>query len=220
MQGDGRHAYKTPTICPVCQSPIRRVEGEVVVRCTNLNCTARLKEGIRHFASRPAMDIEGLGDWLIGELVNQGIVANIPDLYSLTASQLAEVRNETTFGLTRATQLVDNVREIEHLIQSDVMAALVLAVPGIGRAKAMEIGASFVDIEGIADSSEDEIRAITGISATNARDLHKFALDRANREFARLMLSPDASVIPTLELLNEWQDRYLSGFADFLVPLR
>src|SRR5690606_1422762 len=78
--------------CPVCGSAIAREEGEADWRCTaGLYCPAQRKEAIKHFASRRAMDIEGLGDKLVDQLVERGLIADVADLYTLTAAQLAEL---------------------------------------------------------------------------------------------------------------------------------
>jgi DNA ligase (NAD+) len=81
--------YIFPTNCPVCGSTVYRPEGEVVARCTNPSCPAKLKESLLHFASRRAMNIEGLGEALVDQILNTGIVRSIPDLYSLTLEDLS-----------------------------------------------------------------------------------------------------------------------------------
>ena len=77
--------FQMPRKCPVCGSPVEREEGEAVFRCTGLSCPAQLKERLRFFASRNAMDIEGLGTALIEQLVDTGLVRSIPDIYRLKA---------------------------------------------------------------------------------------------------------------------------------------
>src|SRR5690606_31207085 len=78
-----------PTHCPRCGSKLQRAEDEVVWRCENTSCPARLQRGLEHFASRSAMNIEGLGESLIAQLIEQGLVRDCADLYALTAKQLA-----------------------------------------------------------------------------------------------------------------------------------
>ncbi len=81
--------YRVPGSCPVCASHVVRIEGEVVHRCQNVSCPAQLKEGTRHFASKGAMDIEGLGEKLVVQLVEKGLVKDVADFYTLTIEQLA-----------------------------------------------------------------------------------------------------------------------------------
>lgn len=83
--------YHLPDKCPVCGSHVVRLQGEAAHRCQNLSCPAQLKEGIRHFASKGAMHIDGLGEKLVDQLVEEGLVKNVADLYSLTKEQLADL---------------------------------------------------------------------------------------------------------------------------------
>ena len=101
MQGTHRKPFRMPKTCPVCDGRIVREEGESASRCINVNCPARLKESIRHFASRGVMNIDGLGDALIDQLVDSGMVQGVADLYDLTAgaafgsgSHGSEIRGE------------------------------------------------------------------------------------------------------------------------------
>jgi DNA ligase (NAD+) len=87
----GAEAFRFPEACPVCGSAAFRPEGEVVSRCTNSACPARLKEGLFHYGSRRAMDIEHLGEVVVSQLVDRGLVRTFADLYTLEAAQLAEL---------------------------------------------------------------------------------------------------------------------------------
>ncbi|TDR20428.1 NAD-dependent DNA ligase LigA [Marinicella litoralis] len=94
---EGTQPFEMPTQCPVCQSELHRIPGEAVLRCpAGLSCDAQLKEGIKHFASRKGMDIDGLGDKLVEQLVDAGLISNPADLYHLTEAQVA--------GLARMAQ--------------------------------------------------------------------------------------------------------------------
>ncbi len=90
-QGPDRRPFEIPRTCPVCQAPVMRAEGEVASRCLNTNCPARLKESVRFFASRAVMDIDGMGEVLVDQLVERGMVRNVADIYSLTAPQLQDL---------------------------------------------------------------------------------------------------------------------------------
>ena len=95
-----------PRSCPVCGGHIVREEGESASRCVNTNCPARLRESLLHFASRSSMDIEGMGDALVDQLLQRGLIHNVADLYSLTASQLSELER---MGEKSAAKVVRNV---------------------------------------------------------------------------------------------------------------
>ncbi len=88
-QGEHRTPFHMPANCPVCGGHIVREEGEAASRCINANCPARLKESIGHFASRNVLNIDGLGDVLIEQLVDKGLVKSVADLYQLTEEQFA-----------------------------------------------------------------------------------------------------------------------------------
>ena len=100
-EGPQRTPFQMPAACPVCGSPLVREADEVVVRCNNASCRARLKESILHFARRTAMDIDGLGDWLVNALVDGGHVNDLANLYELTVEQLADLTKETKVSPTR-----------------------------------------------------------------------------------------------------------------------
>src|SRR5882672_10687883 len=90
-QGSYRRRFQIPKHCPVCGGKVVREEGEAASRCINTNCPARLKESILHFASRGVMNIDGLGDALVEQLVDRGIITGVADLYDLTVDRLADL---------------------------------------------------------------------------------------------------------------------------------
>jgi DNA ligase (NAD+) len=90
-QGSYRKAFRLPTQCPICGGKIVREEGEAASRCINANCPARLKESLLHFASRGVMNIDGVGDALVDQLVDRGIVRNVADLYDLKIVDLVSL---------------------------------------------------------------------------------------------------------------------------------
>ena len=89
-QGSYRKPFRMPSHCPVCGSKVVREEGEAASRCINANCPARLKESLLHFASRGVMNIDGMGEALVDQLVDRGIVRNVADLYDLTIDRSRE----------------------------------------------------------------------------------------------------------------------------------
>ena len=92
VQGSPRRPFRMPERCPVCGGTVVREEGEAASRCINTNCKARLKQSILHFASRGVMNIDGLGEALVDQLVDKDIVQNVADLYSLTVDRLKDLR--------------------------------------------------------------------------------------------------------------------------------
>ena len=108
-EGADRRPFVMPSRCPVCEAPVVREEGEAVARCVNVSCSARLKESILHFARRTAMDIDGMGEWLVEALVDGGLVRDFADLYELSAEQLAGLEKESAVGDKKAAMLVDGI---------------------------------------------------------------------------------------------------------------
>ena len=105
-QGEDRHPFKMPTHCPVCGGAVVREEGEAASRCINTNCPARLKESISHFAARGVMDIDGMGDVLVEQLVTRKMVQSVADIYDLTLEQLLELDR---MGQKSAEKIVRNI---------------------------------------------------------------------------------------------------------------
>ena len=108
-EGADRRPFVMPLRCPACEAPVVREEGEAVARCVNASCIARLKESILHFARRTAMDIDGMGKWLVDALVDGNLVRDFADLYELKAEQLANLEKESTVGEKKASMLVEGI---------------------------------------------------------------------------------------------------------------
>lgn len=108
----GEKKFKFPKKCPVCGEPVIRLEGEAAHRCQNIDCPAQLKEGIRHFASKLAMNIDGLGEKLIEQLVDKGLVKSYADLYFLTREKLAELERMAEKSAQNIIAAIDKSREV------------------------------------------------------------------------------------------------------------
>ena len=147
-----KHAkrVKLPAVCPVCGSEVVRPEGEAVARCSGgLFCDAQRKEGIRHFASRCAMDIEGLGDKLVEQLVDEKLVNTPADIYRLTAKQLAELER---MGEKSAQNLVDAIETSKHRTLARFIFAL--GVPDVGETTAADLANHFRDLDKLLETAQ------------------------------------------------------------------
>src|SRR5207302_5489378 len=113
--------FRMPKTCPVCGGRVVREEGESASRCINVDCPARLKESIRHFASRGVMNIDGLGDALIDQLVDSGLVHGVADLYDLTIEQLADLDR---MGMKSAANIIRNIDLSRFLPMARVIPAV------------------------------------------------------------------------------------------------
>ncbi len=184
-EGAERRPFRMPAHCPVCGSPVVREAEEVVARCVNASCPARLKESILHFAHRTAMNIDVLGDWLVGELVERGLVKGLADLYGLKADELADLEKESTIGEGRAAVLVDGLaRARAELTPARVLHAL--GIPGLGRQQAERLAEAGLDLGRIAGASVDELEQAAGISRRSAESVAAFFAEPARRRLTAL----------------------------------
>ena len=172
--------YRLPGRCPVCGSEV--LKEEVYYRCTGINCPAQLKERIRHFSSRRAMDIEGLGEKLTEQLVDKGLVKNLSDIYYLTKDQIS--------GLERmADKSAQNIiAAIEGSKKRDLSRVIyALGVRHIGEQTGKVLARRFGSIEGVMSAGEDDLQAIETIGPEIAQSVVKFFSQRDNRgEIERL----------------------------------
>jgi len=170
--------FEMPVSCPVCASAVERIEGEAVFRCTGgLFCPAQRKQSIMHFASRRAMDIEGLGEKLADQLVEKGLVHSVADLYSLTREQL--------IGLERmGEKSTDNLlRELERAKTPDLDRLLyALGIREVGEVTAGSLARHFKTLERIASASEEELLEVPDVGPVVAGHVHAFFQEAHNNE--------------------------------------
>jgi DNA ligase (NAD+) len=167
-----------PAQCPVCGSPVARAEGEAVARCTGgLVCAAQRRESLRHFASRRAMDIDGLGDRLIEQLVRLGRVRTPADLYTLTSEELAGLDR---MGERSAANLVAALEGSRRTTLHRFLFAL--GIPDVGEATAQALAEHFGSLESLMAAGEEEIRAVRDVGPVIAAHVHSFFAEPRNRE--------------------------------------
>ena len=126
--------FEMPTVCPVCGAQAIREEGEAAWYCNGIECPAKLYRGIIHFASRDAMDITGLGEAIIEELINRGLITNITDLYKLTLEEVASLKKN---GKKFAQNLIDSIEESKHRDLYRLVNALGIRHVGVKIAKSL-----------------------------------------------------------------------------------
>jgi DNA ligase (NAD+) len=174
--------FKMPDRCPICGSDVDHPPGEAMSRCTNAACPAQVYERVRHFASRGAMDIEGLGDVMAQQLTERGLVRDIADIYKLDAGTLVTVPR------TGPKSVENLLRNIERSKQRGLARLLYgLGVRFVGTQTAAILASDFGTIDAIADATEDELRRSEGIGPEVAGSVALFFKQKANREMiARL----------------------------------
>ena len=164
-----RPTFKLPESCPVCGSPVSRPEGEVVARCTGIACPAQLEGWVKHFTSRLAMDIEGVGDKLTRQLVDSGLVRNPADLYRLTKDQLAALDR---MGEKSATNLVAAIEASK--VGPLARTIFALGIRQVGEHVAQVLASHFGSIDALMDASEDELAAVHEIGPVIAKSVRQY----------------------------------------------
>ncbi len=173
---DGLPAWVFPTTCPRCDSELVRLPGEAVTLCPNVDCPAQRQARIEHYASRGAMDIEGLGERTSMLLLDRELVHDPGDLYRLTAADLQTLEG---FAAVSAGKLLDG---IEASKQRPLASLLVgLNIPHLGGAGSQVLARAFGHLDGILDAGEEEIAAVEGIGPIIARSVSAFFANERNR---------------------------------------
>jgi DNA ligase (NAD+) len=167
-----------PAKCPICGSDVEREEGEAIARCTGgLYCPAQLKESIRHFASRRALDIEGLGEKLIDQLVDNGFVRTPADLYKLELATLADLDR---MGEKSAAKLLSAIEKSKHTTLARFLYAL--GIRDVGEATAAAVANHFGKLDALIEASEADIQEVPDVGPVVAAHIHHFFRQKHNRE--------------------------------------
>jgi DNA ligase (NAD+) len=161
---DGRE-FRMPKHCPVCGGEVIRVEGEVAYRCVNAACPAQLKESLLHFASRHAMNINGLGEALVDQLVDGGGVKSSADLYFLTLKDLVRMRRATETESQRLARVIE-----------------ACGIPSVGQKTAALLAGHFGSLDALRKSSAEQLLAIKGISKVSSQEIEHFFQETTEEE--------------------------------------
>ena len=175
-EGTSPPRYLLPTHCPVCGAETIRLEGEVVTRCPNLDCPAQLKNNLRHLASRGALDVDGLGEKLVDQLVTTGLVKRLSDLFTLEAGALEQLER---MGEKSAANLVASLERSRQTTFARFLIAL--GIRHVGETLAELLANHFGDIEPLLTASADELAAVEGVGPTIAESVTRFFADPRNR---------------------------------------
>jgi DNA ligase (NAD+) len=168
--------FHLPEQCPVCQAASVRLEGEAVTRCPNLDCPAQLKNNVLHFASRGALDVDGLGEKIVDQLVEQGLVRRPSDVFTLDAATLAKLER---MGEKSAANLEAALARARETTLTRVLIAL--GIRHVGSGVAELLAAHFGDMNALVEASQEELEAVPGIGPTIAESVARFFADRHNR---------------------------------------
>ncbi|MDR3699464.1 MAG: NAD-dependent DNA ligase LigA [Candidatus Sulfopaludibacter sp.] len=176
-QGSYRKKFHMPSHCPVCGGKIVREEGEAASRCINTNCSARLKESILHFASRGVMNIDGVGEALVDQLVDRGLVKSVADLYDLTEESLLTLER---MGRKSAANVLRNIANSRKSPLPRVITAL--GIRFVGERTAVFLAEHFGSMERIGSATLDELQGAEEVGPKVAESIFQFFREPRNQE--------------------------------------
>jgi DNA ligase (NAD+) len=176
-QGADRKKFRMPAACPVCGGNVVREEGESATRCINTDCPARLKESVLHFASRGVMNIDGVGDALVDQLVDRGMVKSMGDLYDLKAEELASLER---MGAKSAANIVRNIESSKKNPLPRVLTAL--GIRFVGERTAVFLAEAFGGMDAIASAGVEELQQAEEVGPKVAQSISRFFAEPRNRE--------------------------------------
>ena len=173
--------FQLPERCPVCGSRVERLEDEAIARCTaGLYCPAQRKQALLHFASRRAMDIEGLGDKLVDQLVDQGLVENPADLFRLEPGKLAGLER---MGEKSASNLLDAIDKSRNTTLARLIFAL--GIRNVGEATAKDLARYFGGLEALVKADEAVLQQVPDVGPVVAASISRFFSEPHNREIVK-----------------------------------
>lgn len=176
-QGEHRRKFHMPKACPVCGGHVVREAGEAASRCMNTNCPARLRESLLHFAGRRVMDIDGMGDALVDQLLARGIVRGIADLYDLKEEQLLSLERMGEKSASKILKNIDNSRK-----QPMWRVLNGLGIPFVGERTAQILGDHFGSLDIIAQADENALQQAEEVGPKVADSIRQFFAEERNRE--------------------------------------
>jgi DNA ligase (NAD+) len=176
-QGSYRRPFEFPSQCPVCGGKVVRAEGEAARRCINTNCKARLKESILHFAARSVMNIDGVGDALVDQLVDRDMVTSVADLYDLTLEKLMALDR---MGKKSAGNILRNIEASKKSPLPRVLNAL--GIRFVGERTAVFLAETFGSLDRIAEADGEELQVAEEVGPKVAESVFLFFREPRNRE--------------------------------------
>lgn len=190
--------YRLPSTCPVCGGHVVRLPGEAAHRCQNLSCPAQLKQQIGHFASRTAMDIEGLGDKLIDQLVDKGLVADVADLYALSKEQWIQLER---MGEKSAQNILEALEKSKRIPLPRFIYSL--GIRFVGEHAAELLAKHFRTIDNLKNASYEELLTIYEIGPQSAQSIVQFFSEPKNLATIERLLQAGVTIQPVEEPVGD-----------------
>src|ERR1700692_974869 len=191
-EGKNRRPFRMPTKCPECGSTIHKAEGEVAYRCVNAACPAKRKESLLHFAGRHAMDIDGLGDKIVDQLVDKGLVKDVADLYGLKEDEVAGLER---MAEKSAQNLLDEIAASKKQPLSRLIYALGMRF--VGERTGQLLAENFGSLEELAEAKAEDLEKVAEVGPKVSEAIVEFFGEPANRKLIKKLHA--AGVRPTAE---------------------
>jgi len=193
-----------PTHCPVCGAKLSKPPGEVIRRCPNRFCPAQIAESIKHFVSRKAFDIEGIGDKQVETLLREGLIEDAADLFTLQPERLEKLER---WGPVLAAKIVKNIQNAKRISLPKFIFAL--GIPGVGEHLANVLAKHFKSLDALRNATFDKLIQIPEIGPNTAQSIVDFFADEHNRRFLEKLFSVGVEVEEIRE--EEEAEKPLSG---------
>ena len=191
-EGKNRKTFRMPKECPECESKIHKVEGEVAYRCVNAACPAKRKESLLHFAGRHAMDIDGLGDKIVDQLVDKGLVKDLGDLYKLKLEEVAALER---MAEKSAQNLLDEINASKMNPLSRVIYAL--GIQFVGERTGQLLAEHFSSLDELANAKQEQLEEVNEVGPKVAASIVDFFSEPANKQLIKKL--EKVGVRPTAE---------------------
>ncbi len=204
--------YRFPSTCPVCRSPIEKAAGESAWRCENIGCDAQVKKRIEHYSSRHAMDIENLGEAVVAQLVDAGLIHDAGDLYFLKAEMLLELERMGKKSVENLLTAIERSKSqpLERLIYA-------LGIRFVGEEGAKDLARDFKTLAALMQAGEDELVAVEGIGERTAHTIVHFFQNPGNRKVIKKLIDAGVNTKaasghrPTVEAVFKGKTFVLTG---------
>lgn len=198
--------FRMPTTCPECGSDVIRAEGEVASRCAGEACPAQIREGIIFFASRNAMDIEGMGPQLVSQLLQSGLIRGFDDIYSLRFEDLVELER---MGEKSAQNLLDAIRDSKrHPLHRLINA---LGIRHVGERTARDLAVHFGSMDKLSEATYDELMGIPEVGPKVAESVVTFFKNTRNVEALRALQAQGVNMVEDTRTLSSQKTNYFTG---------
>jgi DNA ligase (NAD+) len=184
------YKFSMPAACPVCGSPVVRTEGEAATRCINASCSAQVKERIKHFASKGAFDIDGLGDKLVDQLVEKELVSSYADLFNLNADSLAALDRMGTKSADNLMAAIESSKKIRF-----ARFLYALGIRHVGEHIAELLAAQFGSLKQLTDCTEENLTVIEGVGPVVAGSVASFFRQSENLAAVNRLLKNGVQVV-------------------------